>query len=158
MPSSTDRIEKSVILSAPRSRVWRAVTDFREFNKWFGVELTSAFTPGAVVSGNLAVPGYEHLLMTVWVETIDPERTFSFRWHPNATDTSVDYSADATTLVVFTLDEVPEGTRLVVTESGFDALPESRRVPAFTGNSRGWESQMKRISDYLAENPDPLRS
>jgi hypothetical protein len=96
--------------------------------------------------------------MTLQVETIDPERIFSFRWHPNAIDTSVDYSADATTLVVFTLDEVPEGTRLVVTESGFDALPESRRVPAFTGNSQGWESQMKRIATYLAENPDPSRS
>ncbi|MDB4875308.1 MAG: hypothetical protein JWM41_1754 [Gemmatimonadetes bacterium] len=152
MPSSTDRIEKSVVLSAPRSRVWRALTNVGEFNKWFGVELTAPFAPGAVVSGNLAIPGYEHLVMTLWIEAIEPEHAFSFRWHPNATDTSVDYSADPTTLVAFTLDEVPEGTRLVVTESGFDALPESRRVPAFTGNSSGWASQMKRIAKYLDEN------
>lgn len=157
MPSSTDRIEKSVVLESPRSRVWRAITDFREFNKWFGVELTAPFTPGALVSGHLAIPGYEHLLMTVQVETIEPERLFSFRWHPNAIDPDIDYSAEPTTLVTFTLEDVPEGTRLVVTESGFDALPESRRVPAFTGNSEGWASQMMRVADYLAEFPEAPR-
>jgi uncharacterized protein YndB with AHSA1/START domain len=151
MPSSTDRIEKSVVLSAPRSRVWRALTNVREFNTWFGVELTTTFVPGAVVSGKITSKGYEHLVVTVWVETIEPERAFSFRWHPNATDTSVDYSAEETTLVAFTLDEVPEGTRLVVTESGFDALPESRRLQAFDGNSNGWASQLKRIAKYLAD-------
>jgi len=152
MSSSTDRIEKSVVLSATRSRVWRALTEVREFNKWFGVDLTAPFTFGAVISGNITSVGYEHLVMTVWVEAIEPERTFSFRWHPNATDTSIDYSADATTLVEFTLDEVPEGTRLVAIESGFDALPESRRLQAFNGNSKGWESQMKRIAKYLDES------
>jgi uncharacterized protein YndB with AHSA1/START domain len=151
MPSSTDRIEKSVVLSAPRSRVWRALTNVREFNTWFGVELTTTFVPGAVVSGKITSKGYEHLVVTVWVETIEPERAFSFRWHPNATDASVDYSAEETTLVAFTLDEVPEGTRLVVTESGFDALPESRRLQAFDGNSNGWASQLKRIAKYLAD-------
>lgn len=150
MSSSTDRIEKSVVLSAPRSRVWRALTDVREFNAWFGVELAGHFTPGAIIRGNLTNPGYQHVTMTVWIETVDPERTFSFRWHPNAIDTSIDYSAEATTLVAFTLEEVPDGTRLVVTESGFDALPPERRLTSFNGNSRGWESQMKRIAAYLA--------
>jgi len=155
MPSSTDRIEKSVVLPATCSRVWRALTDVREFNKWFGVELTEPFTPGAVVSGHITNVGYEHLAMTVRVETIEPERAFSFRWHPNAIDMSIDYSTEATTLVTFTLDEVPEGTRLVVTESGFDALPASRRLQAFDGNSKGWEAQMQSIAKYLAENPSP---
>ena len=157
MSSSTDRIEKSVVLSATRSRVWRALTDVSQFNKWFGVNLTAPFAPGAVISGNLAIPGYEKLVMTLWVETIDPESRFSFRWHPNAIDTSVDYSADATTLVEFTLDEAPGGTRLLVTESGFDALPESRRLQAFGSNSKGWESQMKRIAEYLDESAEPSK-
>lgn len=155
MPSSTDRIEIAVVLPATSSRVWCALTDVREFNKWFGVDLTAPFTRGAVVSGNITNPGYEHLVMTAWVETIEPERAFSFRWHPNATDMSVDYSADATTLVAFTLEEVPEGTRLVVIESGFDALPESRRLQAFNGNSKGWDSQMQRIAKYVAADPGP---
>ena len=151
MASASDRIEKSVVLPAPRSRVWRALTDVREFNQWFGVALTAPFAPGAVVSGQITSKGYEHVLMTAWVETIAPEHTFSFRWHPNATDASVDYSADATTLVTFTLAEVAEGTRLVITETGFDAVPASRRLQAFEGNSRGWEGQMKRIAKHLGE-------
>jgi len=155
MPSSSDRIEKSVVLSVPRSRVWRALTDVREFNKWFGVELTAPFVPGAVIDGHITNVGYEHVVMTIRVEAVEPEHTFSFRWHPNAIDMSVDYTADPTTLVAFTLEDVPEGTRLVVVESGFDALPESRRTPAFTSNSKGWEAQMQRIAKYLAENPGP---
>ena len=154
MQSSTDRIEKSVVLPAPRSRVWRALTDVREFNSWFGVALTAPFTPGAIIKGNLTNPPYQHVTMTVWIETIDPERAFSFRWHPNAIDTSIDYSAEATTLVAFTLEDVPDGTRLIVTESGFDALPPERRLQSFIGNSRGWESQMKRIVGYLAADAD----
>ena len=155
MPSSTDRIEKSVVLTAPRARVWRALTDVREFTQWFGVELTAAFEPGAVINGHVTNVGYEHVMMTIWVEAIEPQHAFSFRWHPNAIDMSADYSTEPATLVVFTLDEVPEGTLLVVVESGFDALPESRRTPAFIGNSKGWESQMQRIAKYLAEDSGP---
>ena len=154
MSSSTDRIEKSVVLPAPRSRVWRALTDVREFNAWFGVALTAPFTPGAIIEGNFTNPGYQHVTMTVWIETVDPERAFSFRWHPNAIDTSIDYSAEATTLVAFTLEDVPDGTRLVVIESGFDTLPPERRLQSFNVNGKGWESQMKRIAAYLAADPD----
>jgi uncharacterized protein YndB with AHSA1/START domain len=150
MPSSTDRIEKSIVLPAPRSRVWRAITDVREFNAWFGVALTAPFTLGAAVSGPITVPSYEHLVMTVWVETIEPERHFAFRWHPSAIEPGVDYSAEPTTLVTFTLEDVPGGTRLTIVESGFDALPESRRLPAFTDNSKGWAAQIEKIAAYLA--------
>lgn len=149
MPSSTDRIEKSVQLDAPRARVWRAITDVREFNAWFGVALEGPFVPGAVVRGNITSAGYEHIMMTAWVETLEPEHTFAFRWHPHAIDTTVDYSAEPTTLVTFTLEDADGGTRLTVVESGFDALPESRRLQAFTGNSGGWASQVQRIKKYV---------
>jgi uncharacterized protein YndB with AHSA1/START domain len=153
MPAtSTARIEKQIVIDSPRSRVWRAVSDVREFNKWFGAALTSPFAPGAVVSGKLTIPGYDHLTITVWVEKVQPETFFSFRWHPNAMDQSVDYSKEATTLVTFTLDEVTEGTRLTIVETGFDALPESRRIKAFTSNDGGWGSQIRKIGDYLEAN------
>ena len=151
MPSSTDRIEKSIVLPAPRTRVWRAITDIREFNTWFGVELTTPFTPGAMVSGRITIPNYDHLVMTLWVEAIEPERRFAFRWRPNAIDPAVDYSAEPTTLVTFTLDDLAEGTRLTVVESGFDALPESRRLSAFAGNSEGWTIQLQNIASYVAK-------
>jgi len=147
--ASTDRIEKEVLLAAPRARVWRALTDVTQFNAWFGVALTSPFTPGAAVSGHMTNPKYQHLTMTIWIETLEPERFFSFRWHPFAIEEGVDYSAEPTTLVTFTLDDVAEGTRLRIVESGFDAIPESRRAKAFAMNSNGWEGQAKNIRAFV---------
>ena len=147
---STDRIEKQVNLDAPRSRVWRALTDVKQFNAWFGVTLTSPFVPGAEVSGQMANPKYAHLAMSIWIETIQPERFFSFRWHPYAIEPGVDYSAEPTTLVSFTLEEVAGGTKLTIVESGFDAIPASRRAKAFSMNSAGWDGQAKNIARFLA--------
>src|SRR5688500_14398368 len=109
---STDRIEKQVVLEAPRARVWRALTDVAQFNAWFGVALGSPFAPGAEVSGKISIPKYDHVTMRIWIETMEPERYFSFRWHPYAVEPGVDYSAEPTTLVTFTLQEVAEGTKL----------------------------------------------
>jgi uncharacterized protein YndB with AHSA1/START domain len=152
MPSTTDRIEKEIVLNAPRARVWRALTNIREFNEWFGVALTSPFALGAKVSGHMTHPRYEHVVMTAWVETMEPEHHFAYRWHPDALDPNTDYSAEPTTLVTFILDEVEGGTKLSITETGFDALPESRRAHALQGNSNGWKSQLERIRKYVASH------
>ena len=146
----TDRIEKQIVLRAPQSRVWRALTSTEEFNAWFGVKLVGALTPGARVSGLLTVPGYEHLAMEVLVERVDPEKLFSYRWHPYAVDKNVDYSTELMTLVEFRLAEVPEGTLLTVVESGFDRLPPARRAEAFRMNERGWADQLKSIQRHVA--------
>jgi uncharacterized protein YndB with AHSA1/START domain len=147
--TTTDRIEKQVTLDAPRARVWRALTDVSQFNSWFGVSLTAPFAPGAEVSGRLNIRNTEHTL-TIWIEKMEPERLFSFRWHPYAIDPGVDYSAEPTTLVTFTLDDAPGGTRLMIVESGFDAIPESRRAEAFTMNEKGWSGQAEKIRKFLA--------
>lgn len=147
---STDRIEKQITLDAPRSRVWRALTDVQQFNAWFGVSLVTPFAPGSEVSGRINIRGYEHVTMTIWIETMEPERFFSFRWHPYAIEPGVDYSAEPTTLVTFTLDDEPDGTRLTIVESGFDAIPESRRAKAFSMNSSGWNGQAENIRKFLA--------
>src|SRR5438128_8995355 len=117
--ATTDRIEKKVLLRAPRARVWRALTDIQEFGAWFGVELTGAFSPGARLRGKITHKGYEHLTMDITVERMEPERLFSWRWHPGASPAAAN---EPTTLVVFELVEVPEGTMLTVVESGFDKI------------------------------------
>ena len=151
--TSRNSIEKQVTFDAPRSRVWRALTDVTQFNAWFGVSLTSPFAPGAAVSGRINIKQYDHVTMTIWIEQMEPERFFSFRWHPYAIDPAVDYSKEPTTLVSFTLDDAPEGgTRLTIVESGFDAIPESRRADAFTMNSKGWDGQAENIRKFLAAN------
>jgi uncharacterized protein YndB with AHSA1/START domain len=147
---STDRIEKQITLDAPRSRVWRALTEVKQFNAWFGVSLATPFAPGAEVNGQINIKGYEHVTMTIWIETMQPDRFFSFRWHPYAIEPGVDYSAEPTTLVSFTLEDAGAGTRLTIVESGFDAIPESRRAKAFSMNSSGWNGQAENIRKFLA--------
>ena len=150
---STDRIEKQVLLPASRERVWRALTDVREFGQWFGVQLESPFAPGAEVAAQITSKGYEHVRLQVWVETMDAPTHFAFRWHPHAVQPGVDYSSEPTTLVTFTLEPADGGTLLRVVESGFDAIPESRRALAFRSNSGGWASQLENIRKHLATQP-----
>jgi uncharacterized protein YndB with AHSA1/START domain len=146
----TDRIEKKVVLRAPRSRVWRALTNAQEFGAWFGVRLESTFAEGARVQGRITVPGYEHVTLDITIEKVDPERLFSYRWHPYAIDPKVDYSQEPTTLVEFHLDEVAGGTELTVIESGFDRIPLARRAEAFRKNEGGWAQQVKNIERHVA--------
>jgi uncharacterized protein YndB with AHSA1/START domain len=42
----SDRVEKTIELRAPVSRVWRALTDHVEFGAWFRVRLDGPFVPG----------------------------------------------------------------------------------------------------------------
>jgi len=152
MNTSTDRIEKQILLSAPRSRVWRALSNAEEFGKWFGVNLSGKqFVAGQSVQGHITYPGYEHLVMDVHVERVEPEHHLSWRWHPAAIDITVDYTPEPTTLVVFELSEVESGTLLRVVESGFDQLPLARRAEAFRLNDGGWAQQMGNIERYVAE-------
>ena len=147
--TKTDRIEKKIQLNAPRSRVWRALTNAGEFGTWFRVKLDGAFAVGATVRGRITYPGYEPLTMEVLVERMDPERLFAFRWHPAAIEPGADYSAEPTTLVEFRLDEEAGGTRLTVVESGFDRLPAARRSEAFRINEGGWSEQLRNIERHV---------
>jgi uncharacterized protein YndB with AHSA1/START domain len=149
--SSTDRIEREIVLRAPRSRVWRALTDAREFGRWFGAEMTDEFAAGRPAKGRITSPGYEHVVLEVQVERMEPERLFSWRWHPYAVDAKHDYSQEPTTLVVFELEDAPEGTRLRITESGFDRIPVARRSEAFRMNSGGWDGQVRNIARHVGE-------
>ncbi len=148
-----DRIEKRIELKAPVSRVWRALTDYREFGEWFRVDLEGPFVVGQVSRGRITYPGYEHLVWEAVVLTIEPERLFSFTWHPYAVDTNVDYSKETPTLVEFRLEKTAAGTLLLLTESGFDKIPSDRRLEAFRRNDGGWTEQMKNIESHVAQKP-----
>ena len=149
--TQTDQIQKRILLRAPVSRVWRALTDSSEFGAWFGVEMEGAFVPGEVAQGKITIKGYEHVTMEIVVERMEPERLFSYRWHPHAVDPDVDYSTEEATLVVFTLQADEGGTLLTVTESGFDRIPLARRATAFEMNDGGWAAQLESIARYLGD-------
>ena len=148
-----NRIEKRMELKAPVSRVWRALTDYREFGEWFRVKLDGPFVPGQISRGHITYPGYEHLKWEVVVVKMEPERLFSFTWHPYAVDPKVDYSKETPTLVEFRLEKTPGGTLLLLTESGFDKIPGDRRSEAYRMNDSGWSEQMKNIEGYVAPKP-----
>jgi uncharacterized protein YndB with AHSA1/START domain len=151
MNSSTDRIERKILLKASRSRVWRALSNAEEFGNWFGVALKGQhFVAGQWAQGNITYPGYEHVIFNVLVEQLIPERRLCMRWHPYAIDPAVDYSNEPTTLIVFELQEVESGTLLTLVESGFDKLPPERRQEAFRMNSGGWDQQMVNIEKHVA--------
>lgn len=154
------RIEKSIVLRAPRERVWQAITESAQFGAWFGVQFEGPFVPGSWIHGRI-VPTrvdpevaklqepYRGKRWSAFVEQVEPMASFAFRWHPFAIDPAIDYSHEPTTLVTFTLHEVPDGTLLTITESGFDALPPERRGPALEANEGGWAHQTRLVEQYL---------
>lgn len=161
MTSDTDRIEKQALLHAPLERVWRAISDAREFGSWFGMRLDGSFVAGARVGGEMvptivdpdvaaAQKPYEGQRFDIMVERVEPMRLLSFRWHPGVPEAGADLSSEPTTLVVFELEERPDGTLLTITESGFDGIPLARRAESLEGNAEGWEAQLMLIGKYLA--------
>ena len=158
---SSDRIEKQILLRAPRARVWRALSDATEFGTWFGLRFDGPFTPGARLRAVLTPTAvdaevgklqtaHEGLPFEITIEQIEPESLFSFRWHPHAVERGADYSAEPTTLVIFRLEERPDGILLTVTESGFDQIPLARRAQAFSANEGGWAIMVTVIGKYVS--------
>jgi uncharacterized protein YndB with AHSA1/START domain len=151
MPT-TDRIERTIRLRHPRSKVWRALTDAQEFGKWFGALFTEPFKPGARLQARITHKGYEHMTMDITIERMEPERLFSWRWHPGAAEPGETFADEPMTLVVFELQDIPGGTQLTVVESGFDQIPLARRAKAFRENEEGWTGQMIAIEEHLARS------
>jgi len=160
MNAVPDRIEKKITLRAPVSRVWRAISDAREFGTWFGVDFDGPFVAGARITGRITPTKVDPEVAKLQephtgkafdftVDRIEPERLFSFRWHPFAVEPGVDYSKEPATLVAFELAEVKGGTQLTISESGFDRIPLERRAMAFAANEGGWEHQSKLIEKYV---------
>jgi len=160
-PITPDRIEKKILLRAPLKRVWRALSDSREFGTWFGVTFDAPFKRGTQIRGKIvgsavdaqvakAQKQHEHIPFEITIDRIEPERLFSFRWHPYAIEPGVDYSKEPATLIEFILEELPNGVMLTVTESGFNEIPLARRAKAFTANEQGWGMVIQLVEKYLA--------
>ncbi len=148
---TSDAITKVIEIDAPVSRVWRALTDHEQFGAWFRVRIDGPFVAGKRSTGNILVPGFEHIKWNSTVRRIEPEHHFSYTWHPYAKDADKDYSVEEPTLVEFTLEATKTGTRLKVVESGFDKVPAYRRDEAFRMNSGGWAAQLENIKRYVEQ-------
>lgn len=145
-------VERSIVINAPRDRVWHALSNAETFGTWFGANLQGqTFAPGQRVRGQITACGHEDVWFDVVIERMEPQQLFSYRWHPYAVDPAVDYTLEPPTLVTFTLEDGPDnGTVLTVVESGFDNVPPHRRLEAFRMNDRGWEVQLGNIAQYVS--------
>lgn len=154
----TDKIQKIATLKAPLAKVWHAISDSAAFGTWFGMTIEGPFAEGQTVTGAIAKTKvddeiakqqepYVGMRCDLRIERIVPLKLLAFRWHPGA-DPDTGPNAP-TTLVTFELEEVEGGTRLTITESGFDALPPERRAKAFAENEGGWQAQLVLIAKYL---------
>ena len=161
---NTDRVEKTILLRASLQRVWRAVSDSAEFGSWFGMKFEGLFVPGTAIRGVIVPTTVDPVVaesqkeyagrpVEILVEQMEPERLFSFRWHPFAVEEDVDYHAEPTTLVAFALEESADGVILTLTESEFDRIPLEHRATAVAANDAGWAAQMKLIEGYLVHAP-----
>jgi uncharacterized protein YndB with AHSA1/START domain len=161
MSSSTDRFEKQAFIPAARERVWHAIADASQFGRWFGAVIEAPFAAGRTVQAKIGQTTvdreiarmqkpYEGMAFDMKIETVQAPSRFAFRWHPYAIDKSIDYSKEPMTLITFELAEAAGGTRLTVSESGFDALPEARRRDARPAEEGGWTKQLELIAKYLA--------
>ncbi len=162
MSGDTDRIEKKIVVRAPVARVWRALSDSKEFGAWFGAKFDGDFRPGVHMRGTI-VPttvdakiaesqkAYSGAPFELTIDRMEPERLFSFRWHPFAVEPNFDYSVEPTTLVVFELQAVEGGTSITIVESGFDKIPLARRAKAFAMNAEGWDMVAALLGKYVAQ-------
>ena len=162
MTDATDRIEKRILLRAARARVWNALVDSKAFGAWFGMKFDAPFQPGARMKGTMTPAAvdadvakmqepFDGMPFEITIDRIEPEKVFSFRWHPHAVDAKHDYTSEPTTLVVFEIAEAAGGIELTVTESGFDRLPAARRATALRANEGGWAMVVQLIGKYLAQ-------
>ncbi|WP_254510032.1 SRPBCC family protein [Anatilimnocola floriformis] len=164
--SNTDKIEKKTVLKASRDRVWQAISDSTNFGKWFGVKFDGPFVAGEQLRGQITPTQvdpevakmqepYTGKPFVIFVDCIEPQTRFAFRWHPFAIDPNHDYSQEPMTLVAFELADAEGGTLLTITESGFDQIPIERRAAAFRANDGGWSHQSRLVEKYLAQTATP---
>ena len=145
----TDRIEKTIDIAAPVERVWQALADHEEFGQWFRVKLDGPFVAGESSHGWITHKGYEHCEWNAMVTAVEPPKYLAFTWHPYALGPAADYEDEEPTLVEFRLEAIDTGTRLTVTESGFDKIPKHRMPEALRMNTQGWEAQVRNIKAHV---------
>jgi uncharacterized protein YndB with AHSA1/START domain len=143
------KTERSVLIRAPRARVWKAITDPAEFSAWFQVKAEGQFAPGARVKMTSTHPSCMNLVFYIEIADVQPERAFSWRWHPGS-EQPPEGADEPRTLVLFWLEDEEGGTRVTVTETGFEHIPLERRAKVFDENSQGWREQMDSLAHYLA--------
>lgn len=133
-----DEVRKELTIAAPRERVWRALTEADELVRWFpdrGAEVD--LRPGGAFRLTWASGDGDRGVF----EELEPPSRLVFRWWQEGTELRL--------RVEITLEEVAEGTRLVLVERGFRSFAEDRRAEIHAGNDEGWTKELEELRAYL---------
>ena len=144
----TDSITKTTHVRAPLDRVWRAISDHREFGEWFRVALDQPFEAGTESTGKMTYPGYEGYPWRAQVVAVEEPHRLAYEWVPGSDGGDDEFNAGLRTTVEFQLQEEGDGTRVTITETGFDKVPEARRESALRDNTGGWDEQADTLREY----------
>lgn len=143
------RIDRTVTLAAPPERVWGALTSPDELSAWFQVRIEGTIAPGSEVWMTTTHAQYAGQRFRVRIVSMDPPRRFVWQWHPGEIDPAVDYSREPFTTVTFVLEPAAWGTRLTVSETGFDEISLARRAKVYRDNSEGWTEVLVWLQKYV---------
>ncbi|MEV5748377.1 SRPBCC domain-containing protein [Actinoallomurus sp. NPDC052308] len=136
-----DRIERTVEVAAPPSRVWTALTTAEGLAAWFGDQATIDLRPG----GAGRVTWSEGHAVDMRVERVEEPTVFGFTWQ----NLGLPEDDPRRTYVEFTLEPAGAGTRLTVVETGFAQLPDDVHGKEYDAHTQGWASELGELADHL---------
>src|SRR5260370_3154104 len=144
-----DRIEREVVVAAPRERVWEIITQAEHVGKWVGESAEVDLRPG----GTIVLRWAKYGTLYGTIEKIDEQHFFSYRWNPGIFGEKP--TNENSTLVEFSLTPQGRETRLRVVETGFSRLSrnESERAEQFKDNTEGWAHELGELQQYVEQLP-----
>ncbi len=138
-------VRRTIRIAAPVEKVWSAITDPAHISQWFGQTVLDGAGVGA--TGTMTFDGYGAI--PIRVEEVDELRSITYRWgNDDAAETLPDaVTADNSTVFTFTLDEVADGTQLIVVETGFEHTSDP--VSNARDHGTGWTDELDKLVALL---------
>lgn len=131
-------VERSIWIAVPRERVWSALTDPAQVEMWFSPgtawELTALETGGRLFTRD---PETGDEMYVQVIELVDPPQRLvmhSFAASPGSSE-----------VTAYLLQEERDGTRLTVTHSGYELLPEDSRWASMEQNAFGFGQMLDNV-------------
>jgi uncharacterized protein YndB with AHSA1/START domain len=129
------RIER--VLPATIGRVYDAWTRVELLTRWYcpNPDLDLKVAADVRVGGDYVVEMGPHVVRGTYLE-VDPPHRLAFTWHWDGT-------AGQPTRVEVQLSEVPDGTRMLLTHTGFETEEDS------ANHHQGWVPEIDRLAALL---------
>ncbi|MFZ4508648.1 MAG: SRPBCC domain-containing protein [Fimbriimonas sp.] len=135
------KIERKELIQAPIDRVWATIGTAEGTREWFKVTVEGEWKAG----NDVTLTWNSGSRTEIRLLTIEAPHRFAYQWHPGVSALLSEFPEGELTTVTFELRETPEGTELLLTETGFDRISEDRQLQALGLNTAGWEEEIQVI-------------